>query len=51
MRPFDFCIISVVTAIVLYKKVGFWWALVIAFALPICLFVIAVILLILEGDK
>ena len=44
------CVISATIAIALFKKVGFWWALVIAFVLPLCLFVIAVILLIAGGD-
>ena len=44
-------IISVITAVVLFKKIGFWWALAIAFGLPILLFAIANILLIAGGDK
>lgn len=45
------CLISVITAIALFKKVGFWWTLTIVFALPILLFLVAVILLIVGGDK
>ena len=45
------CIISVIIAVVLFKKIGFWWALAIAFVLPILLFAIAVVLLIVGGDK
>jgi hypothetical protein len=45
------CLISVIIAITLFKKVGFWWALTIIFALPILLFLIAMILLIAGGDK
>ena len=45
------CLISAIAAIVLFKKIGFWWALAIVFAFPILLFLIAMILLIAGGDK
>lgn len=44
-------IISMIIAVALFKKIGFWRALAIALALPLCLFVIATILLIVGGDK
>ena len=45
------CVFSVILAIVLFKKFGIWRALAIALGLPVVLFVIAVILLIVGGDK
>jgi hypothetical protein len=45
------CFISAITAIALFKRVGFWWALTIVLALPILLFLIAVILLLVGGDR
>ena len=44
-------IISLIVGIALFRKIGFWWALAIAFVLPILLFAIAVVLLIVGGDK
>ena len=40
-----------IIAVSLFKKIGFWWALTIAFVLPRLLFLIALILLIAGGDK
>ena len=45
------CLVSAITAIALFKRVGFWWALTIVLALPILLFLIAVILLLVGGDR
>lgn len=45
------CLISIITAIVLFKKIGLGWALLIVFAFPILLFFIAMFLLIAGGDK
>lgn len=42
---------STIVAIALYKKIGLWWSLAIVFALPILLFVVAVAMLIIGGDK
>ena len=40
-----------IIAAALSKKIGFWWALIIVFVLPICLFAIAIIMLIAAGDR
>lgn len=45
------CIVSAGTACVLYKKIGLLWSLAILFALPLVLFVLAVVLLITGGDR
>ena len=45
------CLIWAITAIALFKKVGFWWAFAIVLALPTLLFLVAAILLIVGGDK
>ncbi len=44
-------LISVIIAVSLFKKIGFWWALAIAFAFPICLYAIATIAIVIGGDK
>ena len=48
-----FCAISMIIAIVLVlsRKIGFWGALTIVFALPVCLLIIAIVILIIGGDK
>jgi len=49
---FNFLVLfSVVPAVCLYKRIGILKAIMIAFCLPICLFIAAVIILILGGDK
>ena len=45
------CLVSAITAIALFKRVGSWWSLTIVLALPILMFVIAVILLLVGGDR
>jgi len=42
---------SVIVAACLYKRIGITKAVMIAFLLPICLFIVAVVILILGGDK
>ena len=45
------CTASTIVAIVLYRKIGLWWSFAIVFTLPILLFVFAVAMLIIGGDK
>ncbi len=42
---------SVIAAVCLYKRIGIPKAIMIALGLPICLFILAVIILILGGDR
>ena len=42
---------SIIAAIALYKKIGLWRAITIAIALPILLFTLAILLLVIGGDK
>ena len=49
---FNFLLLfSVIAAACLYKRIGIPKAIMIAFCLPICLFMVAVIILILGGDR
>ena len=45
------CLISVIVAIAAYKKCGIWLSLLIAITLPVFLHVIAIIILLIGGDK
>lgn len=47
----SFVVLSVIVSACLCKKVGIIWAVVIAIALPICLFALATAILVLGGDK
>ena len=42
---------SLIVAACLYRRIGILKAIMIAFGLPICLFMLSVIILILVGDK
>ena len=42
---------SVIAAACLYRRIGIPKAIMIAFGLPICLFILAVVILILGGDR
>ena len=49
---FNFLLLfSVIAAACLYKRIGILNAIMIALGLPICLFILSVIILILVGDK
>lgn len=44
-------LVSAGVACVLYKKIGLLWSLAILLALPLVLFIVAIVLLILGGDR
>ena len=46
-----FFAVSIIIAIAFYRKVGIWGSIVIAIALPVCLYLLATILMIVGGDK
>ena len=45
------CIVSTVVSICFHKKIGWLWTFLLAIALPIVLLVLAIIMLVIGGDK